>query len=364
MSDEKYAAAGVDYRVMDPAKLLAQRASAATAPALARRGASEVALSRGESAYVVDIGDRYLATVTEALGTKNVVADEVRAALGRSFYDQIGKDTVATILNDLASVGAEPLTLTAYWGTGSSEWFGDQARMTDLIEGWAAACTEAGVSWGGGETQVLSGMIAPERAVLGGSATGLIAPKERLLHGGRLEAGDVILIAPATGIHANGLTLARKVAASVGYERAVPGDARGRGFGEVLLDPAPLYGPTLEALFAAGVRVHYAVHVTGHGWRKVMRAARELTYVIDALPPELPIFPFLAEHAGLSTAEMYGTFNMGAGFAFFVPAADVDAARRVAPDLIRAGIVEDGPRRVVIRPAGVTFEGASLELRA
>jgi phosphoribosylformylglycinamidine cyclo-ligase len=75
---DRYASSGVDYRLVDPGKLSAQRAAASTAPQLFARGATEVAESRGESAYVIDVGDRYLATVTEALGTKNLVADAVR----------------------------------------------------------------------------------------------------------------------------------------------------------------------------------------------------------------------------------------------------------------------------------------------
>jgi phosphoribosylformylglycinamidine cyclo-ligase len=163
MSDrnDPYAAAGVNYEVLDPGKLLAQRTAAATAGELALRGAREVPESRGESAYVVDLGDRYLATVTEALGTKNLVADLVRPYTGRSFYDAIAKDTAATILNDLATVGARPLCLTAYWGAGDSEWFADQARLADLVRGWGAACQEAHCAWGGGRN---SGAQGDDRA--------------------------------------------------------------------------------------------------------------------------------------------------------------------------------------------------------
>ena len=105
--------------------------------------------------------------------------------------------------------------LSAYWGAGSSEWFADQERMKDLVAGWTLACSEAHCAWGGGETQVLAGMIDPKVLVLGGSATGFIASERELLLGSNVRAGDVMLLAPATGIHANGLTLARKIAACV-----------------------------------------------------------------------------------------------------------------------------------------------------
>jgi len=366
---DRYAQAGVDYGVLDPGKLLAQRTAAATAVELLTRGAEEVGESRGESAYVIDLGDRYLATVTEALGTKNLVADAVRPYSGKTFYDAIARDAVATILNDLASVGARPLCLTAYWGAGSSDWFADQTRLADLVRGWGEACTEAHCSWGGGETQVLKLMIEPGTVVLGGNALGLVQRRDQLLLGSRVEAGDVILIAPATGIHTNGLTLARDLTAQLprGYETVVPGDPGGRSYGEVLLDPTPLYGTLLESLFDAGIELHYAAHVTGHGWRKLMRASKPLTYVIDRLPEVPPVLRFLVETAGMSASEAYGTFNMGAGFAFYVPQNAADRAIAHAAErgtaLVRAGYVEAGAKRVLVRPLGLTFEGESLTIR-
>lgn len=371
MSHEKdsYAAAGVDYSVVDPGKLIAQRAAAGTASQLAVRGAVEVEASRGESAYVVDVGDRYLATVTEALGTKNLVADAVRGYTQRTHYEAVACDAVATILNDLCTVGARPLCLTAYWGAGSSAWFEDRARMADLAKGWAAACTTARCAWGGGETQVLKGMIDSGVIVLGGSATGFIAPKSELLLGSRVTAGNVILFAPAVGIHTNGLTLARDVAAKLprGYETPVPNDPRGRSYGEALLDPTPLYGVLLEALLDRKVPVTYAVHVTGHGLRKLMRAPQDLTYVVDKLPAVPPVLRLLCDAAGLDASESYGTFNMGAGFAFFVPEAAVPAALEAAKaqgtELSVAGRVEAGPRRVVLEPIGVTYDSETLSIR-
>ena len=364
-----YAAAGVDYDQLDPVKRLALEAGKATSGALQRYGMAEVPGTRGESAYVVDAGDHYLATLTEGLGTKNLVADAVRDITGRSHYDQVAQDAVATILNDLATVGAAPLVVTAYWGTGASDWFADQARAADLIHGWAQACAAAGAAWGGGETQALSGIIQPGTTNLAGAALGIVRPKDRLLGGHRLEAGDAILLAPASGIHANGLTLARSVAARLplGYRTPLPGDPLARTYGEALLDPQPLYGPLVAALQDAGVPLHYAAHVTGHGWRKFMRAERDLSYVVDHLPPVPPVLSFLQRQEHLSDAEAYGTFNMGAGYALFVGADGVVAALSAAHgagfDLLHAGRIEPGPRRVVIEPHGIAFEGATLRVR-
>jgi phosphoribosylformylglycinamidine cyclo-ligase len=371
MSDRKhdaYAAAGVDYSAMDPGKIHAQRLAADTARSLAARNFSEVAESRGESAYVVELPERYLSFVTEALGTKNLVADATRVLTGRTHYAEIARDTVATVLNDLSSVGGHPLAITAYWGAGSSGWFEDSARMNDLAEGWAAACREAGCSWGGGETQALSGLIEPHAVVLGGSAVGNVE-KSQLLLGSNLQAGDVMLAAGATGIHANGLSLARKLAAELpqGYATPVPGDPRGRGFGEVLLDPAPLYGPLLEALQSGGIELHYAVHVTGHGWRKLMRAAQDFSYVVERIPEVPPVLRYISELARMDNAEAYGTFNMGIGYVFFVPERDRARACSIAAQrgqaLLAIGHVESGPKSVRVAPLELVFSGTSLQIR-
>jgi phosphoribosylformylglycinamidine cyclo-ligase len=366
MSDRKYAEAGVDYSKIDPSKLLAQELAAQTAKHLGRLGLEEIASSRGESAYVLKLGDISIAFVTEALGTKNLVADAVRAYTGRTHYDAIARDTVATILNDLCSVGAKPAALTAYWGAGDGAWFSDAERARDLTQGWAAACEECRVSWGGGETQVLPSLIEAGRVVLGGSAVGIISPSANTLHGERLEVGDQIVLAPASGIHANGLSLARKIASELpeGYRTPI---ADGRTYGEALLDPTPQYAPLIESLQNAGVPLHYAAHITGHGWRKLMRASRELTYRIVQIPGVPPVLSFLQQKAGLSTEEAYGTLNMGAGFAVYVPAAALEATLRVGKDsgfeLLHAGVVEAGPQRVIIEPLGITFAGTSLQVR-
>ena len=365
---DAYAAAGVDYSAMDPGKIHAQRLAADTARSLVARNFSEVTESRGESAYVVELPDRYLSFVTEALGTKNLVADATRALTGRTHYAEIARDTVATILNDLSSVGGHPLAITAYWGSGSSAWFEDSARMSDLADGWAAACREAGCSWGGGETQALSGLIEPHAVVLGGSAIGNVE-KSRLLLGSNLRAGDVMLAAAATGIHANGLSLARKLATELpcGYATPVPNDPRGRGLGEVLLDPSPLYGPLVEALQNGGIELHYAAHVTGHGWRKLMRAAQDFTYVVERVPEVPPVLRYISELARMDHAESYGTFNMGVGYVFFVPERERERACALAAEHGQAlsviGYIESGPKSVRITPLDLVFSGTSLQIR-
>jgi phosphoribosylformylglycinamidine cyclo-ligase len=212
-------------------------------------------------------------------------------------------------------------------------------------------------------------MIEPSTAVLGGSAVGSISPKSDLLLGSQVAPGDLMFAASSTGIHANGLSLARKLVGQLpdGYASLVPDDPASRCLGEVLLDATPLYGPCLEALQREAVALHYAVHVTGHGWRKLMRAAQPLSYVVDRLPEVPPVLRYLQRLANMDDAQAYGTLNMGVGFVFFIAASDASKLQRVARklgrELIPIGYVEPGPRRVQLRPLGVTFDGASLQIR-
>jgi phosphoribosylformylglycinamidine cyclo-ligase len=362
-----YSESGVDYGSLDPAKLMAQRAAASTAGALARFGLSEVPGSRGESAYVWEEPDAHRAFVIEGLGTKNLVGDAMRRLTGRTYYDALARDTVAMIVNDVIVVGAEPQVVTAYWAVGSSTWFDDRERTADLVRGWTEACVESGATWGGGETPALAGVIAPDTIDLGGACIGVVRPKDRLVLGDRLAPGDAIVLLASSGIHANGLTLSRALAERLpqGYATDI-GD--GTTYGDALLAPTVLYPTIVRDLFAAGVDVHYLVNVTGHGWRKLMRARRELRYVLHTTPPPSPLFRFLMERASIEAAEAYATFNMGAGFAVYVPAADaprvVEIARSHGLAAWNAGRVEPGPREVVIEPLGIRYAGDTLALRS
>lgn len=362
-----YHDAGVDYGKIDPLKIDAQRAAKATAANLTRTGFREVAASRGESAYVLDMGDFYLASITECLGTKVLIAEAMRPITGKTYFDALAQDTLAMAINDIITVGATPVSVHAYWAAGSSAWFDDKPRAADLVRGWKAACDACGVVWGGGETPSLGGVVHESTIDLAASCIGIIRPKPRLTIADRLTAGDTIVLLASSGIHANGVSLARKVAEHLadGYATRI-GD--GRMYGEALLDPTVLYSPVTEALFAAGVVPHYCANITGHGWRKIMRHPAPFTYRFTMVPPVPPVLSFLQSAAGQSDAAAYGTFNMGAGFALFVAPDDAETTVAVARahgiSAWVAGQVESGEKRVVIEPLDVRFGADELELRA
>jgi phosphoribosylformylglycinamidine cyclo-ligase len=295
-----------------------------------------------------------------------LVADEMMHLTGRSYYDAIAQDTIAMAVNDLITVGATPLVVQAYWAAGGSGWFGDTARSQALVAGWKRACDICGVSWGGGETPALAGIVEAGRIDLAASCTGLINPKERLSLGEKLGPGDAIVLLASSGIHANGLSLARKLVERLpqGYLSPVQD---GLSYGDALLAPTMLYAPVTEALYRAGITPHYASNITGHGWRKLLRHPKPLCYRVQHLPEVPPVLRFIQHHARQDDHEAYSTLNMGAGFALFVRADQAQRTLEVARGLgvaaTLAGVVEAGTKELLIEPLGLRFAADDLQLR-
>jgi len=364
---DAYRSAGVDYEVLDAAKRRAVEAAASTLSFPAGRGAHVVSESVGEPAALLEVGGLRLAVVLECLGTKSEIAREVEESLGLDRFGAVGVDAVAAIVNDLCCLGALPLALNAYFATGAASWY-DGRRHESLVAGWRSACERSGAAWVGGESPTLAGVVEPGSIDIAGSCVGLVPDGAPSWLGSRLEPGDEIVLVASSGLHANGASLARRVAAELPKGWGEPLSS-GRGFGEAVLTPSVLYVSLVEELqrCSAEVPVHYASHVTGHGFRKLMRAERELTYRLHSLPEVPEVLAFVAERAGLSPREAYGTLNQGAGFALYVAAGGGETVAELAAGLgygaLVAGAVEAGPRSVVLEPVGVTYDSADLALR-
>ncbi len=361
-----YSQVGDNYDTKDPVKKLAQSAARATGGNLKKHGYEEIADTRGESAYVWSQGNVLMASVVEGLGTKNLVADGMRKITGKTYYDVIAHDTVATIINDLVTVGATPLVIHAYWAIEDNTWLQDEERIRDFIFGWKSACDIAGVSWGGGETPTLKGIVVPETVDLGGSAIGIIKNKKNLITDRKLEQGDRILLLKSNGINANGLSLARAVANKLpkGYaEKLVDGSM----YGEAILKKSNIYAKLMRDLFAQNIDIHYISNITGHGLRKIMRARQQFTYVLEKIIEPQELFLFIKKHAGLSDYDMYETYNMGMDYAIFIAEKDVKKAQEIVRkngfESINAGYVEKGERQVIIQPKKLVFKGETLNLR-
>src|SRR5271169_4492230 len=198
-----YESAGVRYGPLDAFKRACQKSARTTADLLAAHGLREPANARGESAYLVDAGDHFLAHVEEGLGTKNLVADAVQAEGGGCHYRAIGIDTVATIANDLITCGALPIAVAMHAAVGDSGWFADKHRAQELVAGFAEGCRAAGAVWGGGETPALRGLVEPGAVILAGSAVGRIAPKSLRITGDVKDGGCIVFLA-SSGVQTNG----------------------------------------------------------------------------------------------------------------------------------------------------------------
>lgn len=361
-----YSQVGDNYDTKDPIKILAQTAARQTAVNLLNSGFQEISDSRGESAFIWRQGDVLMASVVEGLGTKNLIADTTGKITGKTYYDIIGHDTVASIINDLISVGAKPLVANAYWAIGDNSWLGDKKRMRDLIRGWKSACDLAGATWGGGETPTLKGIIKPNMVDLGGAAVGIIKPQSRLLTDKKLKVGDAILLLQSSGINVNGLSLARAVAKRLpkGYAAEVK---NGKIYGEAILNKTNIYAKLIQDLLNAKIDIHYISNITGHGLRKIMRARQNYSYVIEKIFEPQEVFLFIQKQANLSDSEMYQTFNMGMDYAIFLSGKDLQKAQKIVAkngfESIVAGVVEKGPRRVIIKPKNLVYEGKTLSLR-
>ena len=364
-----YESSGVNYDQLDAFKRACQQAAKTTAGLLKDHGYAEPASTRGESAYLMEAADHYLAHVEEGLGTKNLVADAVYAATGKNFYREIAIDTVATIVNDLATCGALPISVAMHAAVGESAWFADAQRMQSLVDGWAEGCRQAGAVWGGGETPTLRGIVNAATIVLAGSAVGKISPKSHRITGD-VHDGDAMVFLASSGVQTNGLSLCRLIAEKLpqGYQTPL-GHGDPRTYGEALLAPSVIYVAFVRECQRRGLRLNYVSHVTGHGWRKLMRLEEPFVYEITNPRPVPALFQFLEQAGPITRREMYATFNQGVGFAAYVDASSapavVAAATAAGYDAWIAGRVRRaGTRKAVEIPSlGLTYEGDTLQVR-
>ena len=367
MTGMSYESAGVNYGPLDAFKRACQRFAAPTASLLASHQLSEVPGARGDSAYLIETPDEFLAHVEEGLGTKNLVADAIWQETGKSFYHSIGIDLVATIVNDLITCGALPIAAAMHAAVGDANWFSHGSRAEDLARGFARGCELAQCAWGGGETPALPGVVRDESIVLAGSAIGRIRPKNLRITGD-LADGDAIVLIASSGVQTNGLSLCRAIAARLPDGYSTPMED-GRPYGEALLDASQIYVPLIAACQKAGIHLKYAVHITGHGWRKLMRLPAPFVYEMTDIGKVPEVFRFIQKAGPVDLKEAYATFNMGAGFAVYVDPQNIagvlSAAANCGMTAWLGGMVHKrGSRKAVeITPLGISFESDSLQLR-
>jgi phosphoribosylformylglycinamidine cyclo-ligase len=315
---EAYAAAGVDTEVADAGVVALVEVLRTIEPGRTRLS---VPLP-GHYASVIRIApDLGIALGTDSVGSKVIVAEQT----GR--FDTIGIDCIAMNVNDLICVGAEPLALLDYLAVEQA----DPGILRELAVGLKRGAEDAGIEIPGGEVcqvpEVLRGHPSPLGFDLVGSAFGTVA-LSAIVDGAAVTPGDAVIGLPASGVHSNGLTLARRSLLEDGHLGldATPDELGGASVADVLLEPTVIYVRAVLALLRSDIPVHGLAHITGGGFLNLLRIGTGIGYEISRPLPVTPVFALIAALGKVSTAEMWEVFNMGCGLCVTVPADRADAA--------------------------------------
>ena len=312
MADGAYARSGVDT----------SRAGGALAGLVEVLGSidtgkpSRAVLGSGHYANVLRLTDTLgIAISTDGVGSKVIVAESCQR------YDTVGIDCVAMNVNDLVCVGAEPVALLDYLAVERA----DPEVCEAIARGLRAGAEQAGVEIPGGELaqlpELIRGHPSPRGFDLTAAAFGTVA-LDAIVSGAACTPGDALIGLPSSGVHSNGLTLARRALLEDGGltldDR--PDELGGASVADVLLEPTVIYVRAVLELLGSDVPVHGLAHITGDGLENLLRLNPEVGFTVDAPLPVPPVFGLIAERGGVAPAEMWQVFNMGCGFCAVVPA--------------------------------------------
>ena len=280
-----------------------------------------------------------LVSGTDGVGTKQRIAQLM------GVHHTVGIDCVAMCVNDIVCCGAKPLFFLDYIAIGRNE----PEKVASLVSGVAEGCVQAGCALIGGETAEHPGTMQPEDYDLAGFSVGIV-DQEKIIRKESVQAGDVILGLPSSGIHSNGYSLVRKVFDVEHASLETHVDELGLTLGEALLTPTRIYVlPVLAALKTGGV--HGVSHITGGGfYENIPRCLPEgfQAKIEKAAIPVLPIFRMIQERGGIPERDMFNTFNMGIGMSLVVAHDRVDAVRAVLPDAVVIGEIVRGDDAISI----------------
>ncbi|HLR69314.1 phosphoribosylformylglycinamidine cyclo-ligase [Virgibacillus alimentarius] len=256
-----------------------------------------------------------LVSGTDGVGTK------LKLAFQLNRHHTIGIDLVAMCVNDVVAQGAKPLFFLDYIGCGQN----DPAVIEQIVAGVSEGCIEAGAALIGGETAEMPSMYADNEYDLAGFTVG-IAEKSKLITGESIEAGDVIIGLPSSGIHSNGYSLVRKIIEDLDLSKVYDGFTK--TLGEILLTPTKIYAKQIQSV-TEKITVKGISHITGGGfYENFPRMLPEgLGVELDRTSWNVPeIFTFLQGKGNISDQDMYGVFNMGIGMAIVVAESNVASA--------------------------------------
>src|SRR5574338_474635 len=271
----------------------------------------KVASGFGHYAGLVQIhGGKYLATHTDGVGTKVLIANLLKK------YDTIGIDCVAMNVNDIICIGATPISFVDYIAANQN----NESVFVKIATGLANGAKKAGVPIVGGETAIMPDLFEGKKFAfdLAGMVAGLV-DKNKIIMGDKITKGDTIIGIKSSGIHSNGYSLARKVLLK---KYSIQDSVKGIGkIGNAMLTPTEIYvRPVLDII--SKCQVHGLANITGGAFTKLLRL-KKTGFVLDMMP-EPPKIMQLIQDIGVAEDEMYKTFNMGVGFCIVTPKSEVN----------------------------------------
>jgi phosphoribosylformylglycinamidine cyclo-ligase len=258
--------------------------------------------NKGHFAALVDFGSRAIAMSTDGVGSKILIANLMNK------YDTVGIDCIAMVVNDLLCVGAEPIAMVDYLAVEEP----NPEIASEIGKGLKVGCQQAKIAMIGGETASLPKII--KDFDLAGTGIGTV-DKEKIVTGTEIKDGDIIIGIESSGVHSNGLSLARKALleiAGLKVDEALPSDEN-ITVGEALLEPTIIYVDPIMELLNSDIEIHGLGHITGGGFSNLKRLNKNMSYYITDLPETLPVFKEI-QKTGIESKEMYHVFNMGIGF--------------------------------------------------
>jgi phosphoribosylformylglycinamidine cyclo-ligase len=262
-----------------------------------------------------------LVSGTDGVGTK------LKIAFLMDKHDTVGIDCVAMCVNDIICCGAKPLFFLDYIACGKNV----PERIEQIVKGVCEGCVQAGCALIGGETAEHPGLMPEDEYDLAGYSTGIV-DKAKIIDNKRMQAGDVVIALPSSGVHSNGFSLVRRVFNIENADlKARVEELDGRSLGEALLEPTRIYVKPILALMKE-VQVKGISHITGGGFYE--NIPRSIPDGLGARIEKekirvLPIFKLIAEKGGISERDMFNTYNMGVGMSVVVSAAEAEKALQI-----------------------------------
>ncbi len=262
-----------------------------------------------------------LVSGTDGVGTK------LKMAFLMDKHNTVGIDCVAMCVNDIICCGAKPLFFLDYIACGKNY----PEKIAQIVEGVAEGCVQSGCALIGGETAEMPGFYPVDEYDLAGFSVGVV-DKEKILNNKTIEAGDVIIALPSSGVHSNGFSLVRRVFDVEKTDLTKPvAELGGASLGDTLLTPTKIYVKPMLALFDE-ITVKAVSHITGGGFYENIPRSIPQGFgakIEKASIRVLPIFDLLAKTGNVPERDMFNTYNMGVGMSIVVSKKDADRALEI-----------------------------------